>query len=184
MSSGTELMTLDSIDPTLDFLDLEFIDSMPDFNAMKSPPETPPERRLIPLPLPSPLNQLAPALTVFSALYLNGNLLGLSCSICVTSRSPFPSPSHPLPLHPTELQLTVAHPRWFDRFPFPRWRDSLIRLLGVIDEEELLKDLFTQPSWTIETGGSRAGGWESAAWDPKAWTMEESFRVKWGWLMY
>lgn len=181
-------MIFDSIDPALDFLDLDLLDSVLDFNAMKSPPETPPHQRLVPLPLPSPSSSLAPALTVFSAMYLNGTILGLSCSICTTSCSPFPSPSHPLPLHPTELQLTVPHPRWFDRFPNSRWRDSLIRALGVIDEEDLLKDLFTQPSWTIETGGRKganweSAAWESAAWDPKAWKMEDSFRAKWGWLM-
>ncbi|KAF2035229.1 hypothetical protein EK21DRAFT_84851 [Setomelanomma holmii] len=130
----------------------------------------------------SPQSQPSPPLNVFSALYLNGSILGLTCSICFSSRSPQPSLNHPPALHPTETQLQVVHPRWFDRLPFPRMRDSLIRLIGAIDEEELLKDLFTMPSWRIETAG-RGKGME-AAWDPTAWKMEKEWAVKWGWLMY
>jgi hypothetical protein len=54
-------------------------------------------------------------------------------------------------------------------------RDSLIRLRGVVDEEELLKDLFTMPSFRIDGGGE--------AWDPRAWKMESEWEGKWGWLM-
>jgi len=173
-------------DPTLDFLDFLDMDMNVDIDidftalpmlAVNSQPQQ------HTLPLPSPTNSPAPPLTVFSALYINGSILGLSCSICVTSRSPFPLPSHPLPLHPTELQMQVAHPRWYDRLPFPRMRDSLIKLQGVVNEEELLQDFFTMPSFVIETGEKRGAGWESASWDPRAWKMEEVWRVKWGWLM-
>jgi hypothetical protein len=58
-------------------------------------------------------------------------------------------------------------------------RDSLIKLIGAIDEEELVRDLFTMPSFRIEN--TRRG--ESAAWDPGAWRMEEVWRAKWGFLM-
>jgi hypothetical protein len=51
-----------------------------------------------------------------------------------------------------------VHPRWYDRLPFPRMRDSLIKLVGVIDEEELLRDLFTMPvSLPKEEGGGIEG---------------------------
>jgi hypothetical protein len=69
-----------------------------------------------------------------------------------------------------------------DRLPFPRMRDSLIKLIGAIDEEDLLRDLFTMPSWRIEPS-VRGRGME-AAWDPRAWKMEREWAVKWGWLMY
>lgn len=55
-------------------------------------------------------------------------------------------------------------------------RDSLIRLVGVIDEEELIRDVFTMPSWRIEGG-------EKSAWEPGKWRMEREWREKWGWLM-
>ncbi|KAF2824294.1 hypothetical protein CC86DRAFT_457102 [Ophiobolus disseminans] len=159
-----------SIDPSLDFLALDF----PSPDSLTNTSSQPLIR------LPSPMPRISTPLSVFAALYLNGTILGLSCSICVSSRSPWPSPSHPVSLHPTELQLRIVHPRWFDRLPFPRMRDSLIRMQGVFDEEELLKDLFTMPSWTIEAGGRGEG----ASWEPGAWRMEEGWRRKWGWLMY
>lgn len=127
----------------------------------------------------SPLSQPAPPQTVFSALYLNGAILGLSCSVCITSVSPLPLPHHPPSLHPTESQLLIAHPRWYDRLPFPAMRDSLIRLKGVLDEEELLRDLCTMPSWRIDA----EVGWERCCWDPGAWRMEKAWEGKWGWLM-
>jgi hypothetical protein len=123
----------------------------------------------------SPQSQPDPPLTVFSALYLNGQILGIACSVCQPSRSPHASPHHPASLHPTESQLTIVHPRWMDSLPFPRMRDTLVRLLCAIDEEDLLRDLFTMPSWRIEGKGG-------ASWDPKAWRMEDEWRDKWGWL--
>lgn len=125
--------------------------------------------------IPSPLAQTIIPLTVFAALYANGDIQGISCATTYSSRTPMPKPHIPLPLHPTELQMMIVHPRWIDRLPFPRMRDSLIKLIGVVDEEELCKDLFTMPSWAIEPG--------YASWDPRAWKMEREWEMKWGWLM-
>jgi hypothetical protein len=125
--------------------------------------------------IPSPLTPQPRLFTVFSAMYINGELQGIPCATSYSSRTPFPKPSIPLPLHPTELQLMVVHPRWIDRLPFPKMRDSLIRLRGVVDEEELLKDFFTMPSFRIDGCGE--------AWDPGAWKMESEWEGKWGWLM-
>lgn len=47
-------------------------------------------------------------------------------------------------------------------------------LLGVVDPEEFLCDMFNGPSFVLEGGG--------ASWDPKVWSIEESFRNKWGFL--
>ncbi|KAH7064013.1 hypothetical protein BKA63DRAFT_525658 [Paraphoma chrysanthemicola] len=174
--------TIDSLDPTLSQFsntnDPLSVDRSLKTLATLSPSNA---SYLSPL-LRSPISQPAPPLSVFSALYLNGSILGLTCAVCISSRSPHPSPNHPPSLHPTELQLQVVHPRWFDRLPFPRMRDTLIRLIGAIDEEELVRDLFTMPSWRIETGERRDG--TDAAWDPRAWKMEKEWEVKWGWLMY
>lgn len=71
--------------------------------------------------------------------------------------------------------MMIVHPRWIDRLPFPKMRDRLIELRGVVDEEEILGDLFTMPSWRIEEGGE--------SWEPSAWKMEEGWAAKWGWLM-
>jgi hypothetical protein len=135
------------------------------------------------MPAMPPLNQPSPPLTVYAALYINGTILGLSCSACFASTSPLPSPGHPVALHPTDAQLLTVHPRWYDRLPFPKMRDTLIRLMGVIDEEQLLSDLFTMPSWIIDTTSSRGGGSESACWDTRAWKMEKEWAAKWGWMM-
>jgi hypothetical protein len=131
----------------------------------------------------SPQSQPSLQLTVFSALFLNGQILGLSCRVCFSSQSPHPSPHHPVSLHPTESQLLIIHPRWYDGIPFARMRDNLIKMNGVIDEDELLRDLFTMPSWRIETGGKGGRSWQEASWDPRAWKMHEEWRAKWGWLM-
>lgn len=47
-------------------------------------------------------------------------------------------------------------------------------LLGVIDPEEFLNDMFNGPSFTLAAGG--------ASWDPSVWSIEEGFREKWGFL--
>lgn len=124
----------------------------------------------------SPLAQPNLPFTVFSALFINGQMLGIPCSTSHINRTPAPKPSVPLPLHATETQRLVMHPSWFDRLPFPKMRDSLITLQGVLDEEEIVKDLFTMPSWTIQAG--------RACWDPRAWKMEKEWSTKWGWLMF
>lgn len=125
--------------------------------------------------IPSPFSQPNFPFTVFTALYINGQIQGLTCSTTYSSRTPPPTPAIPLPLHPTMTQQLIIHPRWFDRLPFPTMRDTLIKLQGVIDEEEIIRDIFTMPSWTMISG--------RASWDPSAWKMEKEWAGKWGWLM-
>ena len=102
--------------------------------------------------------------------------MGISCSISSSSKSRQVGPEIPDSLRPTELQLTVVHPRWIDRFPFPKMRDNMITLLGIIDEEEFMADLFCFTSFTLDTG--------AASWDPKAWKIGKEFAAKWGYLFY
>lgn len=123
-----------------------------------------------------PLVQPNYPLTFYGALYMNGQLLGIPCSTVVPAKSNPAGPDIPFPLQPTELQLTIIHPRWIDRFPFPKMRNSLITLSGVIDDEEFVKDLALMPSFIILPGRQ--------PWDPRAWKIEKPFAEKWGFLFF
>ncbi|KAK5465005.1 hypothetical protein LTS15_001568 [Exophiala xenobiotica] len=112
----------------------------------------------------------------YGALYTNGALMGLACSITFSSKSQSFGPELPEALRPTPLQLTTIHPQWIDRFPFPKMRDNMITLLSIIDEEEFLGDLFCLTSFTVEPG--------AASWDPTAWKISKEFGAKWGYLFY
>lgn len=113
-------------------------------------------------------------MTVWAALYVNGSIMGLTCSMCFPSKSKPAASNVPAILHPTAIQLYSIHPPWIDRFPFPRMRDNLVTLIGLLDEEEFLQDLFCMSSFKIKSGG--------ASWDPNAWTISKSFCAKWGFL--
>lgn len=113
-------------------------------------------------------------LTLAGALFINGELLGLSCCVVIPSRSSPASPEVPPPLRPTPTQLLTVHSTGVDRFPFPKMRDNAINLASIIDEEEMTHDLFLTPSFTFRPG--------YAAWDPRAWQMERPFANKWGFL--
>lgn len=114
--------------------------------------------------------------SVYCALFVNGSMMGISCSIPVTELSPRCGPEIPDSLQPTALQLTTPHPRWMDRFPFPKMRDNMITLMGIIDEEEFFADLFCLDSFEIKSG--------AAAWDPASWKMGKNFAKKWGYLFF
>ncbi|KAJ9200434.1 hypothetical protein DTO164E3_4009 [Paecilomyces variotii] len=115
-------------------------------------------------------------ITVYAALWENGAMMGLSCSTSVPARSSSAGSHIPEPLQPTSLQLTTIHPLWIDRFPFPRMRDNTITLLGLIQEDDFLRDLFCMDSFEIKPGG--------APWDPTAWKIGKNFQEKWGYLFY
>ncbi|KAF3043779.1 hypothetical protein E8E12_010195 [Didymella heteroderae] len=128
-------------------------------------------------PLPSPTRtQLTMPLNVFTALFLNGEILGLTCGTEIAAKSLPPRPSTPIPLRPTSSQLTTVHYQWIDRFPFPKLRDSLIRLQAVIDLQDFLNDIFVMPSFQIKTGAE--------SWDARAWKMEGAWARKWAWLFF
>jgi hypothetical protein len=116
------------------------------------------------------------SMTVWAALFENGAMMGLPCSTCVPSRSVPVGEEIPESLQPTELQLTTIHPRWIDRFPFPRMRDNMITVMSLIDEDEFLRDLFCMTSFTIRPG--------AAPGDPTAWKIGKEFSTKWGYLFY
>ncbi|KAF2502695.1 hypothetical protein BU16DRAFT_612317 [Lophium mytilinum] len=120
--------------------------------------------------------ELPYALPLSSALLINGRILGLRCGIDGLSKSLPASPEVPFPLQPTTTQLTIVHFRAIDRVPFFKMRDNFILMSDVIDEEELIGDLFLMPGFTIAPGG--------VSWDPEAWRIEKPFADKWGILFY
>ena len=115
-------------------------------------------------------------LTVSAALWQNGAMMGLSCSVCVPSVSKRVDASIPESLQPSDIQLNTIHHPWIDRFPFPKMRDNMILLTSVINEDEFLEDLLCSASFTITDGGE--------PWDPAAWKIEPEFAAKWGYLFY
>lgn len=136
-----------------------------------------PESLTSPLPI-SECSTISPEypLSFYGALYINGMYLKIPCSTVVPAKSDPVGREVPESLRPTELQLITIHPRWIDRFPFPKMRDSLISLSGVIDDEEFMKDLVLMPSFEIIQG--------KAPWDPKAWKIKVPFAEKWGFLFF
>jgi hypothetical protein len=113
---------------------------------------------------------------IYGAFYQNGQILGLLCSVNFIGTSAPAGPEVPAALQPTQLQMSVPHPPWIDRFPFPRMRDNMITLLGLVNEEDFLADLFCLSSFTIRAGG--------ASWDPESWTIGREFESKWGFLFH
>ena len=128
------------------------------------------------IPLLSPSQQPHHPITFTAALYINGQILNIPCSVVVPGKSKPAGLEIPLPLHPTELQLITIHPPWIDRFPFPKMRNSLISLSGVIDEEEFVRDMLLMPSFEIVPG--------RMPWDPRAWKILKPFAEKWGYLFF
>ncbi|QGA17465.1 hypothetical protein EYB26_005136 [Talaromyces marneffei] len=110
------------------------------------------------------------SMNVWTALYLNGSIMGLSCSTAYPAKSRPVDPSIPSTLQPTVLQLMTIHPTWIDRFPFPEMRDNLINAISLVEEEDFLRDLFCMSSFKIKPGG--------ATWDPDAWIIGEAFRSR------
>ncbi|KAK2605545.1 hypothetical protein N8I77_008375 [Diaporthe amygdali] len=101
-------------------------------------------------PRPTALQTLV-QLNVLDALAQNAATLNITIeSLCAEDTlSPFayngpPRPdeaSLPPSLQPTALQRTVSHHPWIDIFPLPEVRDSILRICGTAEEEELNIDL-------------------------------------------
>lgn len=134
---------------------------------------------LIPIELVAPLavdHRYLPnaKMTAIMALWVNGNLLGLTCDVSAVIVSQ-PQPDHvPKSLHPTALQLSTPHVDWIDRWPFPRMRDNMILMKDVLDFGQIFQDFFLMRSFSVEEG--------SNAWDAAGWQIYPEFNVKWGYL--
>ncbi|KIW31947.1 uncharacterized protein PV07_03533 [Cladophialophora immunda] len=144
--------------------------------APKVPRLLAPHQALVPTSKPDTFVTTSISASIYGALYQNGAMMGIACSVVVPSKSSPVGPDIPESLRPTALQLTTIHPSWIDRFPFPKMRDNMITLMGIIDEEEFLADLFCLTSFTLNPG--------AASWDPTAWKIGKDFSAKWGYLFY
>ncbi|OAA69214.1 hypothetical protein LEL_10090 [Akanthomyces lecanii RCEF 1005] len=95
---------------------------------------------------------------------------------------------HLLPpsLQPTAAQVAVAHHPWIDVFPFPSFRDSLLR-----HEEELAADEGEHGDAvlcgdTLGLNPHRPAGllvWGDP-WQAEAWEVSEEFASKWRWILH
>lgn len=117
-----------------------------------------------------------PAWSIYAALTSHGSLLGTTCYDCVQDgKSSLQFLHLPESLRPTPLQLLTPHRRWIDRFPFPRMRDNMILLSGLIDLEQFCGDLFGCASFTLRKS--------CPTWDPRSWIIGSEFSSKWGYLL-
>lgn len=93
------------------------------------------------------------------------------------------APFCPASLQPTALQRTVRHHPWLDLFPFPAFRDNILRVLdaGLFDDDELCVDVLEVWCEDVESRPSLMIWGES--WDAHAWEASPSFLRKWGWLL-
>ncbi|KAM0444930.1 hypothetical protein ACHAQK_002465 [Fusarium lateritium] len=130
-------------------------------------------------------------LNVNIAIAKNATLLGFDRALmCLDEAiSPFnhngPSPpsfNPPEPLEPTQVQREVFHHPWLDIFPFPRFRDNMIRAVdaGLLDDDDLCQDIaeanlgnVQKPSLIVWGDASVPHSWEASPW----------FVRKWGWLL-
>lgn len=114
---------------------------------------------------------------IYSALGTHGLMQGTNCE---NSHAEMTSPSEllslPEALRPSPLQLVISHRRWIDRFPFPRMRDNMILLNGILDLDEFVRDLFEMASLLRKPNSSQP------TWDPDSWTLGTEFSAKWGYL--
>lgn len=169
-----------SSETSLALMSLDNFPVTPCSGDIKLPPSTSQSPSFDPLfvieKTPSLALEVPYQLTLVGALFINGQILGLSCCTAIPAKSAPASPEVPLPLRPTATQLLTIHSPGIDRFPFPKLRDNLINLNSIIDEEEITRDLFLTPSFTISAGAQ--------PWDPRAWTIEKPFADKWGYLFY
>lgn len=89
----------------------------------------------------------------------------------------------PQALQPTTLQKTFLHHPWTDLFPFPQFRDNMLRGMeaGLFDEDELCADILEVNRNDLEQRPSLMVWGES--WDAMAWEASPAFLRKWGWLL-
>lgn len=140
-------------------------------------------------PRPAALQTLV-QLNVLDALAKNAAALNITIeSLCAEhALSPFvhhgpprlDETSVPLSLQPTALQRTVYHHPWIDILPLPEVRDSILRICGTPEEDELNIDLVDVEENDREKPHLVIWGDHS---DPWAWEATIPFLRKWGWLV-
>jgi hypothetical protein len=122
--------------------------------------------------LPTVSTPLIQPIAVYDALFQNAAILGLPFDSHTIGKSEQIA-GIPESLQPTRLQLEITHNRWIDRLPFPKVRDNLINLHGMIDEEEFINDLYSPNSFLL-----------THPYDTNTWKVGKDFWKKWGYIFY
>jgi hypothetical protein len=111
-----------------------------------------------------------PAFTMFSALYSNSRVLGISCLKPGPHQSPPATIDTPSPLHPIPLQQEVSHLPYIDCIPIAKLRHNLILFNGLVDDEDFCLDLTTGSNFIVVGRQS---------WDPSGWVLSDEFKQRW-----
>lgn len=140
-------------------------------------------------PRPAALQTLV-QLNVLDALTRNASALNITIESLCAEHALSPSVCHgppgpdevsvPLSLRPTSLQRAVHHHPWIDILPLPEVRDSILRICGTPEEDELNIDLVDVEESDCEKPNLVIWGHHA---DPWAWEATIPFLRKWGWLV-
>ncbi|KAM0325594.1 hypothetical protein ACHAPQ_007994 [Fusarium lateritium] len=103
-------------------------------------------------------------MTAAAALVAIAQCLNLDCQDKPGFHIRASANSLPVPIAPTQLQKSVAHPSYLDMLPWASLRDRLIKSLSTINEGELTHDL----------GIGSLKVWGTVPWDPMGW---ETFTI-------
>jgi hypothetical protein len=82
-----------------------------------------------------------PILTVFSALYNNSRMFGISCLYPLPRQSLLGSPGLPLALYLVLLQMEVYYYLYINCLLFPKLQHSLILFNNLVDDKTFYLDL-------------------------------------------
>jgi Domain of unknown function (DUF3425) len=124
-----------------------------------------------------------------------------------------PGETIPQSLHPTNVQMNIAHSSWMNMFPHPVLRDNLIRYERDFDHGDLCNDIFGElfanrtsyssssetSSSTPESSTSMSDPWGELddsitssrrgfivwgePWDTESWEITPGFIRKWPWVL-
>lgn len=137
-------------------------------------------------------------INVFNALARNAGILGdanawLLCDsvsafgLIGPSRIATSIPRHAYPdnLYPTALQVSISHHPWIDLLPWPKLRDTFLRLNQdeLVDEDELCHDIVELDTSLSPADKPGFVVW-GEPWDPRGWEASPAFLRKWGWTLY
>ena len=91
-------------------------------------------------------------------------------------------------LRPVAAQVMYKHDPYIDTFPFPTFRERVIKLAygdtPMIDEEDLCNDLNNDGliCWGSSLGGGSVATGSGAPWDIRSWEAQRWFLKKW-WIL-
>ena len=99
--------------------------------------------------------------------------------------APLPLASCPESLRPTDLQRRFEHHPWIDLFPFPRFRDNVLRAVeaDLLDEDELCLDVTETEAARMDDGTKPALIVWGDSSDGAGWEVNTAFVRRWGWLL-